>query len=96
MLLFTYFLVIALALTLWSALTLFGRSGGERRVEAEETFEPVVLPPRRTNDEVRGARASTTASVTPSDGIAGSGNAARPSVRRDDAFERFLHADRKD
>lgn len=91
MLLFTYFLVIALSLTLWSALTLVGRPGRGRRLEQEETFEPVVMPPRRTNDEVRGARASTSVSPTTS-----TSTPAKTSGQNDDAFERFLHAERKD
>lgn len=94
MLLFTFFLVIALSLTLWSALILVGRSGRRQRIDQDETFEPVVLPPRRTNDEVRGARASTSVSTTAATSTPST--PAKPSAAHDDAFERFLHADSKD
>ncbi len=80
MLLFAYFLLIALALTVWSALTLGNRARRDPWLTSEdEPSDPIKPAQRHSNDELRGARATV-----------------RPSGHNEDAFERFLHADRKD
>ncbi len=79
MLLLGFLLVLAVSLTLWSALTLTPPPLDLRSPLEPEVAAVVPAPVRPTNDEVRGARATVRGRSEPSD----------------DAFERFLRSDRR-